>query len=55
MASNDPNSAAIISNTKSSEYPVLAAAAVTPLNERCEFQIGDFIEEVKRRAKRDKA
>lgn len=34
---------------------VLAAVAVLPLSKRCEFRVGDFIEEVKRRAKRSEA
>lgn len=31
---------------------VLAAAAVMPLNERCEFHLDDFVEEVRRRSER---
>jgi hypothetical protein len=34
---------------------VLAAAAVMPLSERCEFQVGDFVEEVKRLSRRGEA
>lgn len=34
------------------DMAVLAAAAAMPLNERCEFRLDDFVEEVKRRLKR---
>lgn len=34
---------------------VLAAAAVTPLDDKCEFRVVEFIEELKRRAKRAEA